>query len=317
MTSGLIFVGHVSIDRVENVNGVQVQPGGAALYAAMAARTLIPDVCLISVVGRDYQFVDVLDSLGSEHVKVYNLPSTSFHIRYNERWEARYLKAVYGAGNKITSSILPLNLLGTRSMVHLSPMKAGKVANMVNKIKEGSPDTMVSVNTWIDYIGEGRKSREALRELASRADLFILNDSEAKALTQTDSISTALRLLKAKKLVVTLGELGAIISGENGIQMVPALSLPMGRVVDTTGAGDAWCGAFLAAYKLTGDLMKSVTVASIISRIKCSDWGLNKLINLRFREPDDVIEYVIGLREGSLQKRISDYIKGKHESNGC
>ena len=119
-----------------------------------------------------------------------------------------------------------------------------------------------------------------------------------------------MRLLKAKMLIVTLGELGAVISGEGiGMQMVPALNVPIGKVIDTTGAGDVWCGAFLAAYKLTGDLMKSVTCASIISSIKCSDWGFNSLIDLQFKEVDDVIEYVIGLKEGSLQKRISDYIK--------
>lgn len=308
----LMFVGHVSMDRIENMNGARVQPGGAALYAAMAARTLCRDVVLVSAVGRDYKFMNALKLFDSEDVRVFNMTSTMFHIRYNERWEARYLKAVHGAGSKITASIIPSKGLGTDSIVHISPMRATKVAKIVKRIKETSPDTEVSVNTWIEYINEGRRSRRILKELALEADFFILNDSEAKALTQTDSISTALRLLSAKRLIVTLGELGAIISGEKvGMQMVPALKAPLRKVVDTTGAGDVWCGAFLAAYKLTGDLMKSVTVASIISSIKCSGWGFSNLINLRFREPDDVIEYVIGLKEGSLQKRISDYTKRK------
>lgn len=310
MAGSLIFVGHVSIDRVENVNGVRVQPGGAALYAAMAARTLFRDVILVSAVGRDYDFMDALGLFDSKYVKVFNMPSTRFHIQYNERWEARYLKAVHGVGSKIVASAVPAKWLGSDSIVHISPMRATKVAKIVNRIKDVSPDTSVSVNTWIDYIKEGRRSREILKELSLKVDFFMLNDSEAKALTRADSISTALRFLKAKMLIVTLGELGAIISGKDmEMQMVPALNVPAGKVVDTTGAGDAWCGAFLAAYKLTGDLMKSVTVASIISSIKCSGWGFSNLTNLRFREPDDVIEYVIGLKEGSLQKRISDYIK--------
>ena len=54
--------------------------------------------------------------------------------------------------------------------------------------------------------------------------------------------------------------------------------------------------------------MKSVTCASIISSIKCSNWGFRNLLDLQFREVNDVIEYVIGLKEGSMQKRISDYI---------
>jgi hypothetical protein len=54
-------------------------------------------------------------------------------------------------------------------------------------------------------------------------------------------------------------------------------------------------------------LLKSVTIASILSSIKCSGWNFKKLMPLRFRKPDDAIEYIIGLKEGVLQKRILDY----------
>jgi len=305
----LVFVGHVSVDKIENINGTRVQPGGAALYAAMAARTLSTKVTLISAVGNDYDFPDALKLLDSKDVKTYKMPSTRFHIKYNKRWEARYLKTVHGAGSKITSRTISERWLRSKSMFHISPMRAVKVARIVEKLRKLSPETKVSIMAWMDYIKEGRRSRETLKDLALKADFFILNDSEAKALTQTDSLSSALRLLKAKMLIITLGSLGAIISGENtGIQMIPALNIPPEKIVDTTGAGDVWCGAFLATYNLTEDLTKSVSVASIISSIKCSNWGFDNLKNLQFKEPNDVIEFVIGLKEGGLQKKISDYL---------
>ncbi|MEJ2243427.1 MAG: carbohydrate kinase family protein [Candidatus Bathyarchaeota archaeon] len=143
-----------------------------------------------------------------------------------------------------------------------------------------------------------------------KADFFILNDTEAKALAETDSISSAVRLLKAKRLIVTLGTLGAIIKAEDvGMQMVPALVLPPEKIVDTTGAGDVWCGAFLATYNLTEDFAKSVSAASTISSIKCSDWGFTSLTKLKFNEPEDVIEFVMGMKDGGIQKRIFDYTK--------
>jgi sugar/nucleoside kinase (ribokinase family) len=179
----------------------------------------------------------------------------------------------------------------------------------VDKIKQKSPETKVSVNTWIDYIRAGRRNRRILNEIALKADFFVLNDTEAKALAQTNSLSSAVRLLKAKRLIVTLGSLGAIISENGNLQMVPALTLPPDKVVDTTGAGDVWCGAFLATYNLTEDFAKSVSAASTISRIKCSDWGFQSLIKLRFRKPNDVVEFVMGLKDGGIQKRILDYVK--------
>jgi len=305
-----VFVGHISVDKVENVNGTRVQPGGAALYAAMAARTLSPNVALISATGKDNQFLDVLKLLPYRDVKIYDKPSTRFHIRYDRRWEAHYLKADHGAGSRITSRRISKRWLRSKNIFHISPMQPSKVARILDKIKKNSPETKVSVNTWIDYIRKGRRNRRILKDIALKADFFILSDTEAKALAQTDSISSAVRLLKAKRMIVTLGSLGAIISGENvDLRMVPALNLSPDKVVDTTGAGDVWCGAFLATYNLTEDFGKSVSAASTISRIKCSDWGFQSLKNLRFKEPNDVIEFVMGLKDGGIQKRMLDYMK--------
>lgn len=306
---GIFFIGHVSVDNVQNVNGSNVQPGGAALYAAIAAKTLFENVYLVSVIGSDYPFPDVLNFFQRRFLKVSTAPSTRFTIRYNALWEAKYLEANYGAGLMISPSLVPIKNIEPGSIVHISPLPPPKVKKIVHTLREKDPKTLISVNAWMGYIKGGNRS--ILREVASEVDFFILNDSEAKTLTEARSLSTALKILKSKMLVVTLGELGAIISRENGeIQMVPALRFPIEKLVDTTGAGDAWCGSFLAAYKQTGDLMKSVTAASIISSIKCSGWGFSKLLNLKFKRADDIIEYVIGLKEGGMQKKIPDYLNG-------
>jgi ribokinase len=307
LSGSITFLGHVSVDTVQNINGLNVQPGGAALHAAVAAKTLVENIILASVIGRDYRFVDVLKSFAQRNVKVVSMPSTKFSIRYDERWEAHYLQEDYGAGKKISFTTLSNEELNLNNVIHISPLSPLRVHKIVSRIKETSPETKISVNTWIGYIKTGR-DRKVLREIAEKVDFFIVNDSEVKTLTETDSLSIAFKMLKAKTLVVTLGEYGAIMNTEKGgVQMVPALRFPVEKIVDTTGAGDAWCGAFLAAYQLTGDFVKAVTAASVISSIKCTGWGFSKLFNLRFRDVDSITEYVIGLRDGKMQKTLSDY----------
>ncbi len=280
------------------------------MYAAMGARTLSTNVTLISATGKDNKFLDVLKLLPYKDVRIYESPSTRFHIKYDNRWEAHYQKAYHGTGSKITSRRISERWLRHKSIFHISPMQPSKVIKIIDKIKGKSPETLVSVNTWIDYIREGRRNRRLLNDVALKADFFIVNDTEAKALAQTGSLSSAVRLLKAKRLIVTLGSLGAIVRREDGgLQMVAALNLAPDKVVDTTGAGDVWCGAFLATYNLTKDFAMSINAASTISRIKCSDWGFQSLINLRFKEPGDVIEFFIGLKDGGIQKQIPDYTK--------
>ena len=157
MVGKIIFIGHVSMDWIKNVNGVRIQPGGAALYAAMAARTLSPNVALISATGKDYDFFDVLDLLPYKDVKIFDIPSTRFHIKYDRRWEAHYLRADHGAGSRITSRRISDKWFRHKSIFHISPMRPSKVARILDKIKKQSPETKVSVNTWIDYVKEGRR----------------------------------------------------------------------------------------------------------------------------------------------------------------
>jgi sugar/nucleoside kinase (ribokinase family) len=191
-------------------------------------------------------------------------------------------------------------------------MKPTKIAKIVSNIRQRSSDVTISMNTWIGYTKEPR-NRGLLMKLASQVDCFMLNEFEAKALAQTDSLSIALQRIKAKKLIVTMGKLGAIIGGiETEPQMVPALMIPTGKVVDTTGAGDVWSGAFLATYQTTCDTTKSVTVASVISSIKCSRWGFKAIQKLSFQKPSDVVEHVLALKEGGMQKRITDFAKAKN-----
>ncbi len=90
-------------------------------------------------------------------------------------------------------------------------------------------------------------------EMFALCDYVTPNETEAEALTgisvQTpDDARSAANALIAKGVgaaIITLGERGALLHGKGISQIVP--SFKVGKVVDTTGAGDAFNGGFAAA----------------------------------------------------------------------
>jgi sugar/nucleoside kinase (ribokinase family) len=76
-------------------------------------------------------------------------------------------------------------------------------------------------------------------------DILVPNASEAAALTGLGArdACVALRLLGPSKVVVTVGSAGALVGSEGGVAEVDPFPV---RAVDTTGAGDAFCGVLAA-----------------------------------------------------------------------
>jgi ribokinase len=105
-------------------------------------------------------------------------------------------------------------------------------------------------------------------ELIDLLDYLIVNEHEACLIGGSDDLSIASSTLAARvdTLIVTLGARGSQLykAGE----LVAAVTPPQVDAVDTTGAGDTFCGAFAAAVAEGRDLAdaaKFATAASALS----------------------------------------------------
>jgi ribokinase len=114
-------------------------------------------------------------------------------------------------------------------------------------------------------------------EVAKLADILIANETEAFELLGLESgdhgwveIAGKLRTLGPKTVIVTLGGSGAVVAGENQAFHVPA---PKVEVVDTTGAGDAFCGAFAVQIANGADLEMAVMTGICAGSISVSRAG--------------------------------------------
>jgi hypothetical protein len=55
-------------------------------------------------------------------------------------------------------------------------------------------------------------------------------------------------------------------------------------------------------------LERSVVAASIISALKCRGWNFERLLDLRFQTVEDLVDYVVRLREGG-QLTMRQYLR--------
>lgn len=111
--------------------------------------------------------------------------------------------------------------------------------------------------------------------LLALADFVIPNESEASSLTgravnSVEQVGAAARHLQergARHVIVTLGERGALVCPPGGDPvLVPAFFA--GACVETTGAGDAFCGAFASALAERQQILQA-------ARFACAAAGLS------------------------------------------
>ena len=84
--------------------------------------------------------------------------------------------------------------------------------------------------------------------LTAVLDVLVVNEQEALSVSGRSDVSGAVEALLARvpEVVVTLGAAGVLLA-RRGESVTQVHGVPAREVVDTTGAGDVFCGAFCAA----------------------------------------------------------------------
>lgn len=115
--------------------------------------------------------------------------------------------------------------------------------------------------------------REESRSIISSTDFLIVPEKFAKSYTGEKNVESSARMLLEggpKLAIVTRGERGYVGAYEDGT--FQGDSFPVG-VVDTTGAGDVFHGAFVVGLMQGWDYGRIAEFASAVSALNCTQLG--------------------------------------------
>lgn len=110
--------------------------------------------------------------------------------------------------------------------------------------------------------------------LLALTDILFVNEGEAAALSglaDVEAASEALLHRVGQAVVATLGAAGAVLFRRDASPLKQA-ALPV-EVVDTTGAGDAFIGAFMARLALTDDIAEAMAWGAAAGALACTKLG--------------------------------------------
>ncbi|AEH51503.1 carbohydrate kinase family protein [Pseudothermotoga thermarum] len=240
----------------------QMNPGGAPANVAVAVSKLGGKSAFIGKVGEDYfgYFLKkVLEKNGVETkgLKFTDLsPTTLTFVHLDEKGERSFTFVRNpGADALLESDDVDLSLIENAKIFHFGSLslsyptckkattKAVEFATKLSKLISYDPNHRPMI--WKDP----KVAKQVMVEALKYAHIVKLSQEELYLLTSEEDLEKALKTVMkmgTKLVFITMGSKGCYFAFSKGQGHVPAFNV---KVVDTTGAGDAFLGAVL--YKLS------------------------------------------------------------------
>lgn len=247
-------------------NRLIVSPGGKGANQAVAAARLGMDVYMIGCVGADSYGDMMLNALRDSGVKtdyvtvLGDATTGTAHIILAEGDNS--IIVLKGANERVTKDIVDasFNVISSSDLVmlqHEIPLET--VGYIIDKCFEAGVPVMLNPAPYMDIP----------KEWIDKVTYITPNEHEASLMFPGESRDEIL-LSHEGKIIMTAGGDG-VLYGENGkVSHVEGFKV---EVVDTTGAGDTFNGAFAVARSEGKDLKESIRFANAAAALSVGRIG--------------------------------------------
>lgn len=276
----LLVVGSIALDSVETPSETRDNVlGGSAVYFSYAA-SYFSSVRLVGVVGEDWP------SEHTELLEVRNIDTSGIQVipgGKTFRWRGKYetnmndretLEVHLNVFEKF-DPVLPEEYRRCKFLflANGSPVVQMKVLDQVPGASLTVADTM---DLWIST------QHDELLQLLKRIDGLVLNDSEAKLLTDDENLVRAghkVREMGPRFVIIKKGEHGAMFFSEHETYVMPAY--PTADVIDPTGAGDSFAGGMMGYLAEKGNfepqtLKEAMAYGTLAASFNVEDFSLER-----------------------------------------
>ena len=285
----LLVVGSVAYDEVETPFGkCDKMLGGSASHFSISA-SFFTKVGIVAVVGGDFTEQEVFESRGINTRDVEKIADGKTF-----RWGGRYEYDLNVAQTMYTD----LNVFADFQPKVSEESKRSRLLFLGNiqpdlqrGVREQMPDAELvaldTMNLWIEH------TRDSLVRTIKDVDVVIINDAEARQLTNIPNLIKAAReILKwgPRALIIKRGEYGAALFTSDSYFAIPAY--PLESVFDPTGAGDTFAGGFMGYLASQEEIDESamrraMIFGSVMASFNVEEFGTERVKRLTHAEIND------------------------------
>ena len=289
--NSILIVGSIAIDTVETPFEKQSNVlGGSTTYSLVASGKSL-DISVVGIVGEDFpaEARALYNSYANDLSDLKTGDGNTFRWggKYHANWDDRDtlftelgvfmdFNPVLSESNKNRSHILLANI---HPELQYSVISQNQNSDAVIVV-----DTM---NLWIET------TLQSLEKVLLSSNILLINESESFQLTNENNIKSA-----AESLLKMGPEIVVIKKGSKGAELfslkehIEVGAYPVKNVVDPTGAGDVFAGAFTASIAGKESNEIALLQASASASISIESFGVERLQNATGQEINDRVNFL-------------------------